>query len=98
MAITATIALEQYNLNVKGIYIRISNIQINYPKEKYLVLSVEEYLNATNRTDGISTGHTVISMPMEYFGTSTLFNMDAILTKAYAWLKTQDKYKDAVDC
>jgi hypothetical protein len=98
MAISATITLNDYGVEIKGLYIRVSNIAMNFPRDKYLILTIDEYLSAENREKGIKISTWVHSMPIEELGTDTLFTVDGIFTKVYAYVKTLDKYKAIKDC
>lgn len=98
MAILATKTLEDYGIEVNGIYVRINELHIEFPHNKYCNVSVVEYLNAKNRELGYEIGRWGTSMPMTEFGEDTLFTLEGMFGKAYAWLKTLDKYKGAIDC
>jgi hypothetical protein len=98
MAITTDLKIQEYNITVPAVYIRISNMKFNFPRDKFVDLEIEEYSNTEARTAGKRAGLKFLSMPIESFGSNTIFSKNALISKAYTYLKTLPQYKNAVDC
>ena len=98
MAVMVTQQIPEYGIELAGVYVRIVNMEFSVPSNKYVNLGINEYLTKAKRDEGVLLKSWKVSMPVESFGTDTLFTWDALLDKAYKWLHTLEQYSKVKDC
>lgn len=92
MAITATKKLNEYGgVEINGLYIRITEMRINFPYEKYVDVHVKEYLNSEKREKGEFIDSKIFSIPVEEMK-DVLFNSEAMYAFCYNWIEQNSYY------
>lgn len=97
MAIKSDVFVEELNITVPQMYVRITSMEIRFPLDEYVDVKVNRYPNEERRKEGRAAGSDLISIPLDHFKNAK-FTKSSMYKKAYEYLKTLEDYEGAEDC